>query len=103
MVGDLNMYFQIGSFPELARLAKDERKRKIKEIIQRLSLGSKYAILIVVSVVLCVVGSGVAANSDLNGDIVGIVGYGVLFGSWFVGHLIIVNWIVYPRLNEFIR
>lgn len=92
MVGDLNMYFQIGSFPELARLAKVERKRKIKEITQRLSLGSKYAILIVVSVVLCVVGSGVAANSDLNGDIVGAIGYGVLFGSWFLGHLIIVNW-----------
>lgn len=97
------MYFQISSFPELKRFTKAERKRKIKEITQGVSLGSKYTILIIVSVILCVVGSGAAANSDLNGDIVGAIGYGILFGSWFLGHLIIVNWIVYPRLNEFVH
>lgn len=97
------MYFQMSSFPELARHSKADRKRKIKEITQRLSLGSKYAVLIVVSVILCVAGSGTANNSGLNGDIVGAIGYGVLFGSWFLGHLIIVIWIVYPRLNEFVH
>ncbi|MDR7088635.1 hypothetical protein [Cellvibrio fibrivorans] len=97
------MYFQINSFPELAKLTKAERKRKIKEITQGLSLGSKYTVLIVVSVILCVIGSGIAANADLNGDVVGGIGYSVLFSSWFLGHLIIVNWIVYPKLNEFIR
>lgn len=95
------MYLRISSFPDFARLTKDERERKTKEITQKLSLGSKYTILIIASVILCVFGSGTAANADLNGDVVGGIGYGVLFGSWFLGHLIIVNWIVYPRINEF--
>lgn len=96
------MYFQMGSFPELARLPKAERKRKIKEITQKLSLGSKYTILIVISVILCVICSGAAANADLNSDVVGGIGYGVLFSSWFLGHLLIVNWIVYPKIGYFL-
>lgn len=95
------MYLRISSFPDLARLTKDERKHKTKEITQKLSLGSKYTILTVASVILCFFGLGVAANANLNGDVVGGIGYGVLFGSWFLGHLMIVNWIVYPRINEF--
>lgn len=95
------MYFQIGSLPELAKLSKAERRRKIKEITTELSLGTKYAVLIAVSVVLCVIGSGVAASANLNGDVVGGIGYGVLFGSWFLGHLIIVNWIVRPKIGSF--
>jgi small-conductance mechanosensitive channel len=95
------MYLRISSFPDLARLTKDERKRKTKEITQKLSLGSKYTILIVASVILCIFGSGAATNADLIGAVVGGIGYCVLFGSWFLGHLMIVNWIVYPRINEF--
>lgn len=96
------MYFQIGSFPELSKLTKAERKFKIREITKDLSLGSKYMILIIVSIILCIISSGLAVDADLSGDITGCIGYGVLFGSWFLGHLTIVNWIVRPRLINYL-
>lgn len=95
------MYFQINSFPELAKLTQSERRRVIDEITQGLFLGPKYAMLIIISLIFCVIGSGVAANTDLNGDIVGAIGLCVLFSSWFFGHLIIVNWVVYPKIGRF--
>ena len=96
------MYFQIGSFPEFAKLTKAECKYKIREITKDLSLGSKYIILIIASVILCVIGSGLAADADLSGDIIGFIGYSVFLGAWFLGHLIIVNWIVRPKLGNYL-
>lgn len=91
------MYWSISDFPELKKFNKSVRRRILIMITKELSLGSKYAIVTFISMLLGVVSTLLVGTLTSNGDIIGYTAYAVFGMSALLGYLYIIN--IYVRKN----